>query len=112
MYNFYNIDPPDYLNTIPDQKPILCWKDLASLSSLGLKLNQLPPTSPGPEITTCAVILSLQNYEQITCAHTASQLYVYSYGGLDTQLPYVSAVMLTYVYMYTMSVTSSNQDYS
>ena len=37
--------------------PPLCWKGKISLTRLGLKLNQLPPTSPGPEMARSSPVV-------------------------------------------------------
>ena len=37
--------------------PLPCWKRETSLTPLGLKLNQLPPTSPGPEMARSSPVM-------------------------------------------------------
>ena len=37
--------------------PLLCWKEMTSLTLMGLKLNQLPPTSPGPEMARSSPVV-------------------------------------------------------
>ena len=39
-------------------KPSPCWKEKISLTPLGLKLNQLPPTLPGPEVARSSPVVA------------------------------------------------------